>query len=164
MTNEINNDPGQQPQGAPKQVHGEGKITSFDGKLNAIDDDGGLFDGRFWDYVIGGACIIGAVVLAIYAAPVVLVAAVAIIGVGLILPGAPDLVTREEQSLWASIWDSTASLSENVSAAYAKLAEFVKTPIFWLLLVAFFFWYYTRNDKGKDESSNAKQVIIVDRN
>lgn len=104
-------------------------------------------ESRFWDYVIGGALLITAVVLAIYTAPVWIIGVLVVIGLSFIFEGSPGL-DGERRSVASQIWSSTESLSQNVANVVQKLSEVTKSPWFWmLLLAALAIWFYTDEDR-----------------
>lgn len=107
-------------------------------------------ESRFWDYVIGGALLITAVVLAIYTAPVWIIGVLVVIGLSFIFEGSPG-PDGGRRSVASQIWSSTESLSQNVANAVQKLSEVTKSPWFWmLLLAALAIWFYTDEERRFD--------------
>lgn len=120
------------------------------------DEDDGWFSGRTWDYILGGIAIVAAVALVYVSAPVWLVVAAVVIAVVLILPGGTD-ENGKEQSFFASIWDSSATLTTNVSNAFRAFADFTGTPWFWLILIALLLWYmHDKTDKSSQIRSKGE--------
>lgn len=115
-------------------------------------------DGRFWDYLIGGALIITAVALAIYTAPVWIVATIALIGISFIMEGKP-LEDGTQQSLASQLWDSSQTLAQNASNFISWLAD--SSIITWLVIIAIIgaIWYFTKSDQGSEKLSGWREQI-----
>lgn len=152
---ENGNNSGQQPQNAP--IYGEGQVPQLDGKLQAEQQA----DSRFWDYVIGGALLVAAVVLAVYTAPVWITGLVVVIGLAFIFEGEPD-ANGNRQSVASQIWDSTESIAQNTANVVSWIADATKSTWFWLVLAAIAIWYVTRdsNESVAQELSRRLKSVV----
>lgn len=119
-----------------------------DANFNASEQE---VDNRFWDYVIGAALVVTAVILAIYAAPILITVAVFAIGVAFIIEGEPD-ENGARRSIAAQIWDSTQTLTQNMTNAFDWLANAFKGPWLWLILLALALWYFKNKDDDRSVS------------
>lgn len=108
-------------------------------------------DNRFWDYVIGAALIVVAVVLAVYAAPLIITLTVFAIGLAFIIEGEPD-ENGARRSIAAQVWDSTQTLTQNLTNAFDWLANAFKGPWLWLILLALGLWYLKNKDGDRSAS------------
>lgn len=115
-------------------------------------------DNRFWDYVIGAALIVAAVVLAIYAAPLLITLTVFAIGLAFIIEGEPD-ENGARRSIAAQIWDSTQTLTQNLTNAFDWLANAFKGPWLWLILLALGLWYLKNKDDDRSASSRLSESL-----
>lgn len=115
-------------------------------------------DNRFWDYVIGAALIVAAVVLAIYAAPLLITLTVFAIGLAFIIEGEPD-ENGARRSIAAQIWDSTQTLTQNLTNAFDWLANALKGPWLWLILLALGLWYLKNKDDDRSASLRLSESL-----
>lgn len=136
------------------QIPGEGKIVPIDGKLS-IEQEA---DSRFWDYVIGGALLVTAVVLAVYTAPIWITALVVVIGLAFIFEGDPD-ENGKRQSIAAQLWDSTETIAQNTVNVVSWIADATKSTWFWLVIVAVALWYFTRDNSDETLAQELSRKI-----
>lgn len=136
------------------QIPGEGKIMPIDGKLS-IEQEA---DSRFWDYVIGGALLVAAVVLAVYTAPIWITALVVVIGLAFIFEGDPD-ENGKRQSIAAQLWDSTETIAQNTANVVSWIADATKSTWFWLVIVAVALWYFTRDNSDETLAQELSRKI-----
>lgn len=115
-------------------------------------------DNRFWDYVIGAALVVAAVVLAVYAAPLLVTLAVFAIGLAFIIEGEPD-ENGARRSIAAQVWDSTQTLTQNLTNAFDWLANAFKGPWLWLILLALAFWYLKNQDNDRSAAAQLSDQL-----
>lgn len=142
----------QTPEGG--QILGEGKIMPIDGKLAAEQEA----DSRFWDYVIGGALLVAAVVLAVYTAPIWITGLVVVIGLAFIFEGEPD-ENGKRQSVATQLWDSTETIAQNTANVVSWIADATKSTWFWLVIVAIAIWYFTRGNSDETLAQELSRKI-----
>lgn len=115
-------------------------------------------DNRFWDYVIGAALVVAAVVLAIYAAPLLITLTVFAIGLAFIIEGEPD-ENGARRSIAAQVWNSTQTLTQNLTNAFDWLANALKGPWLWLILLALGLWYLKNKDNDQSVSVQLSESL-----